>query len=530
MTKQNAAVSAIYSKNCTTTQLNDSLVDDFYFNYLIICCCKDGYYRVFEFNSDNINEFDEVEEDNQTKTGNNQTENDKNETKNSSKEPAVKEMIKLVNKYQINSYVDLIEFFTFDDDNGEYFPFLNTQNEESSSFDLENSLKLAFCFYGDKFFLWNFKLNRSLFEYKCGGAKRSWDFEFCPKIIGTSETGVLFRFIYIKNKSIGEARKLLSLSEIENPISRVRNQLCQIFHGNTITVCKYLKTNEYLLTGGEDCQLILNKIDSFSNKLGLLHQFHLQGHDSVVKCVDYCELNDFEVLLVSAGGKANIKIWKCIFNENINTCKSPTINKFVQLYEFKRFINRKKSPDTSSSSKSEKPWLYIDLKSNPDIRFMDLVVLNPKEANDVIICFACSDGYVRVFRYNLENNKLFLINKYTYSKCLLCIKCVKVLRLSQTDQYDQYLLCFGTDGKLLKWKLDLVEEAQLEKIDNLHQSGINGVDIWQQAADSSTCLIASVGDDTRISLIEFDLSSNEVKHVIKLDMAHSSAIVGKTSF
>ena len=161
---------------------------------------------------------------------------------------------------------------------------------------------------------------------------------------------------------------------------------------------------------------------------------------------------------------------------------------------------------------------------------MDLVVLNPKEANDVIICFACSDGYVRVFRYNLENNKLFLINKYTYSKCLLCIKCVKVLRLSQTDQYDQYLLCLGTDGKLLKWKLDLVEEAQLEKIDNLHQSGINGVDIWQQAADSSTCLIASVGDDTRISLIEFDLSSNEVKHVIKLDMAHSSAIVGKTSF
>lgn len=241
--------------------------------------------------------------------------------------------------------------------------------------------------------MWNFHLNRSLFESKCGGANRSWDFEFTVNSNQESSENLLFRFIYVKNKSIVESRKIINRKEIERPFNQVKNHLCQIFHGNTITTCKYLKSSKYLLTGAEDTQLIVSKFDNLNS---ISHQFHLQGHDSVVKCIDFMDINEHEVLLISAGGKANIKLWKIFYNENIYECKDLTINRLTHLYEFKRKIIRNKKSD-SVLGKNEKPWLYIDLKSNPDIRFMDVCIFRTDESNDTIICFACSDGIIRYF-------------------------------------------------------------------------------------------------------------------------------------
>lgn len=401
VTKENSAISAIYSKNMSNELENEDTL-----NYTIICCCKDGYYRIFEFDSSYFNDLEDTEEDLNTSTN--------DETQQNSTTPKIsKTMLKLINKYQINSFIDLIEFFVFEnDDQTENDILKKFQTKKSndlnscsghSAFDLESSLKLALCFYGDRFMLWNFQLNRSLFEFKCGGANRSWDYEFLdPMSQDENSDNILFRFIYIKNKSIVEARKLLGKTEIERPFNQNKNHLCQIFHGNTITTCKYLKYGKYLLTGSEDTQLIVTKIEN-SEPTNLTHQFHLQGHDSVVKCVDYMQINEHEVLLVSAGGKANIKLWKVIFNENLNEDKSLTINRITHLYEFKRKVikNKKFSDDsvTSTGSKNEKPWLYIDLKSNPDVRFMDVCMFESKEFNHTIICFACSDGFIRYLSF-----------------------------------------------------------------------------------------------------------------------------------
>ena len=76
--------------------------------------------------------------------------------------------------------------------------------------------------------------------------------------------------------------KLISKSEIQNQVNLNSNHFLQHFHGNTITVCKYLNS-KYIFTGSEDTQLILTRIDESDNKLNVDHQFHLQGHDSVVK-------------------------------------------------------------------------------------------------------------------------------------------------------------------------------------------------------------------------------------------------------
>ena len=255
--------------------------------------------------------------------------------------------------------------------------------------------------------------------------------------------------------------------------------------------------------------------------MSLEHQFHLQGHDSAVKCVDYCRLSDQEIMLVSAGGKANIKIWKVVFKNDLQT-----VEKITHLYEFKRFIKR-------TLNTNEKPWLYVDLKSNPDIRFMDVVICKHLTANnEFIICFACSDGFVRIFRYKLDTNKLFLVDKYEYNKCLFRIKHLTAIN---GNIQESYLVCFGTDGKLLKWKLNLDEQnknpPELHKISGLHQSGINSVDIWEDAMmPSGKYLVATVGDDTRISILELDLNSNaspseELSGAIKVEMAHASSIV-----
>ena len=477
VTKENSSISAIYSKCCLKNDLGD------YFNYLLICCSKDGFYRIFEFNSESLADYDSEE---------------------------TKEILRLVNKCQINSYVEIIESMLFDE--------TSVENEiAEKGFNLENDLKMAFCFYGDKFLLWNFHLNRALFEFKCGGSHRSWDYEFCARENGDA----LFRFVCIKNKSIVETRKLLARNEMEKSITQKKTSLCQVFHGNMITTCKYLIWENYVLTGSEDTQLILTEI-STSSQLDLIldHQFHLQGHDSAVKCLGYCKINESELLLVSAGGKANIKIWKVSFNADLKK-----ISKIVYLYEFKRLIRKKLNAN-------EKPWLYVDIKSNPEIRFMDVAIFKSEtECNfkDFICCFACSDGFVRIFRYDLEENKLFLLNKYEYSKCLFCIKRLKVI---EENNLVSYLVCFGTDGKLLKWRLNLEENSktfsEFEKID-LHQSGINGVDVWEDLPNSGRYSIATVGDDARISVIEFDLNtrkeSAENIKIIKLDMAHASNVV-----
>ncbi|RNA32626.1 WD repeat-containing 6 [Brachionus plicatilis] len=492
VTKENSPISAIYARNLNQT-------DGEILNYRIICCCKDGFYRIFELNSNCFSELDAEE----SQSG---------ESEKLTK-PMAKSMLKLINKYQINSYIDLIEEFIFDSDERKEYSLLNNVDQKLSFWEknnLELSLKLALCFYGDKFMLWNFQLNRALFESKCGGANRSWDFEFMES---RNDENLIFRFVYVKSKSISENRKVLFRSEIERPMSQTRNHLCQIFHGNTITINKFIASSKYLLTGSEDTQLIVTKIND-DKCFNLVHEFHLQGHDSVIKCMDFYPLNEAEFLLITAGGKANIKIWKIIFSQN-----RENIERIISLYEFKRKLLNGAKND-SKSSISEKPWLYIDLKSNPDIRFMDVCVI--KKDSDPVLCFACSDGCIRIFRYSIETNKLYLINKYEYPKCLLCIR-----RLTINDE--SYLLAFGTDGNLLFWRTNSLDDQIPQIISELNQSGINDVDLIL-LPDSRQALVATVGDDTCLSLVKIEVSTEQkvkmVSQIVKFEMSHASAIAG----
>jgi len=84
------------------------------------------------------------------------------------------------------------------------------------------------------------------------------------------------------------------------------------------------------------------------------------------------------------------------------------------------------------------------------------------------------------------------------------------------------------------WQLSLTSEARRaenevpERVEGLHQSVINTVDVWQESEESGSCVVVSAGDEAHLSLLEVSLESKVVsgRKILK-DMAHASAIVGK---
>lgn len=233
--------------------------------------------------------------------------------------------------------------------------------------------------------------------------------------------------------------------------------------------------------------------------------------------MSWCEINDGrELILVTAGGKANIKIWRVIFSFSSSEVE---VEKIVNLYEFKRLRARK------SATKGDRPWLYIDLKSNPDIRFMDVRMFE-STPGEFMLVFACSDGHLRIFRYLIESNKLDLLAKHPYPKCLLCLDMIKL------GEEKPLFVGFATDGSFLSWKLDIDgEEIPPSQIyENLHQSGVNSFDLWRDSAEARDLVMVSVGDDTRINILEIQVDSSEGLKVSSdpfgIDMAHASSITG----
>ena len=69
------------------------------------------------------------------------------------------------------------------------------------------------------------------------------------------------------------------------------------------------------------------------------------------------------------------------------------------------------------------------------------------------------------------------------------------------------------------------EDEVSERVESLYQSVINAVDIWQESEESGSCVVASAGDDARLSLLEVSLESKVVggRKILK-DIAHASAM------
>lgn len=154
------------------------------------------------------------------------------------------------------------------------------------------------------------------------------------------------------------------------------------------------KKHNILISGGEDCSLHINYINSSTSKLKpnfkLLNYF--DGHLSSIKCISllcltFCE-NISKYLIFSGGGRAQLKIWEI----TANFSESEFLNEDVSCKDLLSYMLH--GPDKERN----KIWIGKELmyNSDPETRYMDISTLrNPDNTCDILIFIACSDGYLR---------------------------------------------------------------------------------------------------------------------------------------
>lgn len=101
-------------------------------------------------------------------------------------------------------------------------------------------------FFQKEFFLYDLARSYSVLRYDCGGAHRKWDFSF-------SSDGVAC-FSFLRQGSI---------FSVKAPPNNC-NKIVDNFHGREIKSACLLK-NDLIVTGGEDCRLILSQRIDFFN-------------------------------------------------------------------------------------------------------------------------------------------------------------------------------------------------------------------------------------------------------------------------
>ncbi|KAK5650100.1 hypothetical protein RI129_001129 [Pyrocoelia pectoralis] len=351
----------------------------------------------------------------------------------------------------------------------------------------DDQFTLLFAFLGKQFVVWDYNNRRTLLQFDCGGAHRSWD--FC-KLTDTVQ------FVFIKNKKVCVVKTDMNLFKTLHVMegfhsSEINNALC----------LKLTNTTKYvLISGGEDTTIRLSEIDwgIIPVKLKTINIF--KSHLSSVRAITACSIESDSsydrYLIFSAGGRAQIILWELEINRNNN------------------YLNC-----------SEKFSHYEALSSDEsETRVMDLCCIST--TNAVILIAASSNGSLRIFLvYNNENKNSYKMSAvgefYFKSKCILKIKHFKV-------QNQDIVLSCCTQGNVTFWDFTRfilsVENSKniqhctpkcLEEIPTsieLHSGGINSVDC--KIVDSNRCLLLTGGDD---NVINYTLISFSIKNC-KLDV------------
>lgn len=182
---------------------------------------------------------------------------------------------------------------------------------------------------------------------------------------------------------------------------------------------------------------------------------------------------------------------------------------------------------------------YVD----PETRYMNINAYRiPTNPNLVLLLVACSDGFLRIFIYNISKCSIHLRSAIPYNN-----RCLIKTHLFNWDG-NMIALTMATDGVVNFWHLndavDAISEEDLSEHDDqvlptdispfsrlsLHQCGINSYDLIQ--LDRSEFMLATGGDDNLICLTVFEIESeNEgmsIKEITKWNCAsaHSTQITG----
>lgn len=247
---------------------------------------------------------------------------------------------------------------------------------------------------------------------------------------------------------------------------------------------------------------------SFSLYSHTLHtHLILRSHISSIRSLDYVHIGE-DVYIASGGGRAQLKIWKLrsstknkqetslienhslgsidtkylslIQNDNSNSIENHN-SCLIQNQSLGPIGNHsRQSPSNSQSAtpitvqyqckelfshmlngedRKEKSWKLVKPRINPETRYMDIALHS--HAGILYIATACSDGFIRVFRYHIETNRFSSLQDLAHhGKC--------VLKVHIVNFGARLILCsLSTNGNLAMWDFrQLMSEANTNVVKN----------------------------------------------------------------
>lgn len=290
-----------------------------------------------------------------------------------------------------------------------------------------------------------------IFEHSCGGRHRHWDARL------TEDARV--NFVYIQKKQLHMVE--FELSDFNYDVNDVD------WHTKECNAMVIADNGRLIVSGGEDTALRLMTIRITEGKPVFREIACINSHISSIKALATVQQGE-DLRIFSAGGRAQIVVTLLLGMKQVK-----------EEANFMLF---------SSNSR--------DATFDPETRFTDISY----DARTDNLLIACSDGFIRVFKFTREENSCLLrpVTEHFYGKCLL-----KIVVL------ENMILTMATDGFICFWTLN-EEDKRFELLDKLkhNQNGINCFDIIKTS--EGAFLLGTSGDDAGLFITSFHVAGSKI--------------------
>ncbi|OWR53291.1 WD repeat-containing protein 6 [Danaus plexippus plexippus] len=308
-------------------------------------------------------------------------------------------------------------------------------------------------------------------DVSCGGGHRSWDVvRYIENNGGCYEE--CLRLMFVKNTQV-----YVNTFRLRDIVSTV---ILPGTHSKEINCLRtYRRRNDdpvtWFITGGEDTTLRV----STSEQEAEFWDRVIFRHLSNVRALKLLSVSHDEVLVVSAGGRAQICIRTIGFVD-----KNVTAEELID-YQIK---------GTDRERRGNQNWRNCSVDFDPETRIMDVEVDELNEAK-VMIYTACSDGEVRVFEWNRRGGQFTMIQEVRHHKT--CILKLKMFTCSNK----KIITTCGTRGDVAFWEVSSEDGTLAEGpalVLRTNESGINSVDI--KVTGGCQFVLATGGDDNAVHM------------------------------
>ncbi|KAB7495710.1 WD repeat-containing protein 6 [Armadillidium nasatum] len=400
-------------------------------------------------------------------------------------------------------------------------------------------------FNGEKIQIWNFSSKNMITEVACGGGHRSWDILFNKKRF--SGSGVVEEIsgefdIRVTSAFIKDGCPLFWDSVLPHSICvEIKSG-----HGREILGLEILfqsGSNKFFVFGGEDTILHTHFLSTKNMHKISEVKSHLSSIRSITKICDPREklFSSNEVVFVTVGGRAQIKVWKAHLCENgfklITSKDSKSVGGGIFTDFFDPLILCKEVSSHMLQPESERSWKSEFPAFDPETRYMDSLAFWISEGSAIFI-LASSDGFIRFFNYVGEDFNLFY-----QEDCQFCLLRLCVVHISQ----HMFIFATTTRGTILIWDYEVFQsyltsaEAQqnckTQKFPKsckyqIQESGINSIACNSKNAEES--YLVTGGDSGVVHLIKLTSYQNDGEDVkLRLNLhicmditCHSSQVSG----